>query len=75
MYRYEVKIEVLKSGNVYYIYDISDDKDLNYNYYSNFIQKLSFYDKENIKNCFDYIMTVRRTDVADIVNNVTNCKK
>lgn len=75
MYRYDVKIEILRSGNVYYLYDISNDKELNQNYYSNIIQKLSFYEEENIKNCFDYIITIKKTDITDIINYVNTCKE
>lgn len=60
MYRYIVKIEILKTGNIYYIQDIDKDKNLNHNYYSNLIQKFSFYEKENIKNSFDYLMTIKK---------------
>ena len=60
MYRYIVKIEILKNGNIYYIQDIDEDKNLNNNYYSNFIQKFSFYEEEDIKNHFDYLMTIKK---------------
>lgn len=31
MYRYNVKIEVLKTGNIYYIQDIDTNENLNHN--------------------------------------------
>ena len=65
MYRYIVDIEILKTGNKYQVIDI-DEKELNENYYSNLIQGLSFYKKENIKNCFDYIMTIHRENIGAV---------
>lgn len=59
MYRYTVDIEIIRNGNKYQVIDI-DYKELNENYYSNMIQSLSFYKKENIKNSFDYLMTIRK---------------
>lgn len=60
MYRYIIKIEILKNGHIYYVKYFSDDKNLNCNYFSNFIQSFDFYEQENINNFYDYLMTIKK---------------
>ena len=59
MYRYIIDIEILKNGNKYQLIDVNGEN-VAPSYYDNFISRLPFYKKENIKNGFDYLMTIKK---------------